>query len=683
MGNEQKDDCFYMHIQIIGENISNFYYTIKATEKYKSIKDYWKIEKPNENVYSTIEQINEYFNQIEEYKKNDNCKMRESIIVKVPNLKDKTINFILEKMDNLEETYYMPLVLILYENEIENVNKIEIDSDIYENIDSRLIFIQNYSEDYSIIEDKIEPILLRFCSIHNELGDRFTINNKEDYDLINHYFPFNLNIACVGRFGQGKSTGVNAILKEYKAKESSKGCSQTKSLTFYQVNNEPIRVLDIPGFEDEKTVKQAIDKFKFCGERINKIKDNLHIILYFLNFNETRAFMKLEFPMLREILKHKSSKVIYVITHSYPNINEKKKNKVIERINSGIRDIFNTKDLNKTIEEIELDFEIICDENSNNGKSIKKDDNLKIYNMLISTLDNTVFVNFHKDHNNGNEPFGTDLLFKKIHQFFTESEDYKNSTIKLDSKMIEKRALKLRAQAQDVILSNKIWGGAVGVIPGVDWILQKFVIKKNAAKKIGRIFGIDVKFVDEEQNKNSSKKKETNIETNKETNIETNKETNIEIKEEKIKEKNKEKKKKKKEEKEGIINSSYDKDTLKLEIEGAKLTNESSQYKIGNSIKITTEAGAYIGSGVSFGSGVARASAEAAVETAAFGLKVVGSSLAIAGVLIGVGLGGYFTNKYCEELLDKFVEYYKKNAEKIDNSYQKAANYFLLEDKND
>lgn len=58
-------------------------------------------------------------------------------------------------------------------------------------------------------------------------------------------------------------------------------------------------------------------------------------------------------------------------------------------------------------------------------------------------------------------------------------------------------------------------------------------------------------------------------------------------------------------------------------------------------------------------------------------LKFVGTSFFIVGAVFGVSLGGYFTHKYCEELLDKFVEYYKKNAEKISNSYLKAESYFL------
>ena len=119
------------------------------------------------------------------------------------------------------------------------------------------------------MEEEIYPILLILCSIHNELGDIFSVgkgNNEDSYDLIEKNFPFNMNIACIGRFGQGKSTGVNALLQEYKVKESNKGSSQTKNLTFYQVKNHPIRILDIPGFENDQTVIDAIEKLKMWGK---------------------------------------------------------------------------------------------------------------------------------------------------------------------------------------------------------------------------------------------------------------------------------------------------------------------------------------------------------------------------------------------------------------------------------
>ena len=109
--------------------------------------------------------------------------MKESLIIKVNNLKDEIIETMLEKMDNLQETYFMPIVLILYENKDEKNQKIEIDKDKYKSIEPKLIFIEKYEVSRNFIEEKIEPKLLRFCSIHNKLGDKIEINNKESYDL--------------------------------------------------------------------------------------------------------------------------------------------------------------------------------------------------------------------------------------------------------------------------------------------------------------------------------------------------------------------------------------------------------------------------------------------------------------------------------------------------------------------
>ena len=109
-------------------------------------------------------------------------------------------------MNALREQQYMPLVLFLIE---ESTNNKIIINPKYKKIDPRTIFVEIFSDDISSYQrneyNKIKKTLLRFCSIHNELGDRFTIGEKEnaqDYDLIENYFPFNLNIACIGRIGQ-------------------------------------------------------------------------------------------------------------------------------------------------------------------------------------------------------------------------------------------------------------------------------------------------------------------------------------------------------------------------------------------------------------------------------------------------------------------------------------------------
>ena len=283
-------------------------------------------------------QIDDYFDELEEKKDDDNIdELKEALIVRITNSND--IDLILTKIDSLTQNQFMPLVLFLT-----NDDNIEItipDNLIY--IESSLIFKQAYTEKKEDFEEdgRIKNILLRFCSIHNDLGDRFILGNEEKnqivYDLVQNYFPFNLNLCCIGRFGQGKSTGVNCILQEYKAKESSKPTSQTKSLTYYQVSNKPVRILDIPGFEDKNTVEIAIKKFKQCGEEINKLKDNIHIILYFFSYKDDRLFTNIEFPLIDEIIKYPSIKIIYVITHSNPNITDILKKDFIDSINKGLK----------------------------------------------------------------------------------------------------------------------------------------------------------------------------------------------------------------------------------------------------------------------------------------------------------------------------------------------------------
>ena len=546
MGNQSTSNkkTFDMHLKVIGAENNKLNELYENSKILVNIKKYWIFDRIEFTDFKT--QLNNYFTELENViiKEEDNkpLNIKETLIVIVKNASDPEIESVIKKIDNLQNKEYMPIVLFLTK-EGGKKKDIKINWENYEEVEPMLIFIKNYTENMETFDKKIVPLLLRFCSIHNELGDRFTIgegNYREDFDLTKNYFPFNLNIVCIGRFGQGKSTGVNALLQEYKAKESSKGCSQTKNLTFYHVKNQPIRILDIPGFADNTSINDVVKRMKFCGEEINKLKDNIHIILYFLNCNEKRAFMNLEYPLLEEIIRHKSTKIIYVITFSNPEMTDKSKEKIYYRINTGIKGL--TQDTPIFEEAIKF-FE--------------------------ASKNNVVFVNFHKELINNIEPFGIKDLFKKIHDFFIDTEDYKKSFQLLNQKTIEENVSKLKEQAKDILLSNKIWGGAVGFLPFVDWALQKFVIKENAVKKVGKIFGIDVKFIDEEIEKNK---------------------------------------------KHDFINLVNRDNVLNMEIDGDKLTDQSPDEIIGNSIKCSGEAGSIIGGGVSIGKGVIEGSKAANIS---------------------------------------------------------------------
>ena len=276
-------DAFFMHLRFIGLNMERFYNNFKNSTILKNIIKYWKIDSLKNTELSN--QINGYFDNLQNMIKNyEDINLRECLIIKVNNTYDPEINSIIEKMDELSSQQYMPLVLILTS---ENSNKkIVIDKEKYVEIDPRLFFIENYTEDPDIMEKKIVPIILRFCSIHNDLGDVFILNedekNEEKFDLIEKPFPFNLNIFCVGRFGQGKSTGINQILQEYKVKENYRGFSQRKYLTYYQVKNKPIRIFEVPGFENEKTVEDGVKELKRYHEKLNKLKKQYtYYIIFF------------------------------------------------------------------------------------------------------------------------------------------------------------------------------------------------------------------------------------------------------------------------------------------------------------------------------------------------------------------------------------------------------------------
>ena len=618
MGNnyDVKERKFYMHLKFIGLNIQTFYNNFKNSPSLHEIIKLWEIDSLEDT--DLLEQINEYFdflqNKNNDEDNNDLC-LRECLVVKMKNIFDPLINFIYEKMNDLSLKQFLPLVLILTS---ENLDKeLPIDTNKYDQIDPRFFFIENYTEDPEKIEETIVPIILRFCSIHNELGDEFSLdkNGKEEkLDLIERVFPFNLNMACIGRFGQGKSTGVNQILQEYKAKESNNGCSQTKRLTLYQVKNKPIRILDIPGFENEKTVNDAIEKLKECRGKLNRLKDNMHIILYFLDYKETRAFMDLEYPILEEISNLESAKIIYVMTRSKSK-NPKTKKKIFDRINSRFLGIAWEKPL----------FD-------------KKE-------MFEATENNVVFVNFHYDEDLDLEPFGKEELFKKIYDFFVNSKDYKESLKKYSNEEeIEKTALKLRAEAERILLPDKIYGALSGLYPLGGWAIQNFYIKKNALIKIGQIFGIEVKYIDKDNEKEKElfKKKEKN-----ENDIyyitPTPKDNG---------------------------NNSY--------VIGNNWTKKSAEHKIPKSFKCSPQA-TLASQSSEFGDKttlVELAATQATSYAASF--SILGGCMFMGlGVVLGVGCGVYFTHKFCEENLDKFVEYYKKNSNKIKNSYEEAANYFL------
>ena len=104
MGNQNNGDLdsFYMHIQIIGENMQNFLKMISGsdssppiktkTSDRKNIEDYWDFDYfPKDTI---DKQIDDYFELLQKYRKSEDQtkNIRETLIVKIKNSSDPLVN---------------------------------------------------------------------------------------------------------------------------------------------------------------------------------------------------------------------------------------------------------------------------------------------------------------------------------------------------------------------------------------------------------------------------------------------------------------------------------------------------------------------------------------------------------------------------------------------------------------
>ena len=422
MGNEEErnPNNYYISINMIGKEMENILYALNTKRPLNrlmtqdqfryTIFDYW------DYFYYSNKTINEQIKFIFDkfYKKKGalDLNFRECLIVRAKDKLSPEIKIILEKINEINRIHYMPMVLFLLDEYDENNfdyfdKKIVPDNKLYPKIDPRMIYTQGFSDikiyvnnlmfnsnihlNEKVIRNikKFKSILLRFCSYHNELGDYFKLINSQNqilkYDLVNKKYKMTYNFCCIGRFGKGKSTGVNCLLGEKKAKESRSGTATTKKINYYYVKNSPIKIIDIPGFESKETVNSAVLKFKEYGDKINYKKGELTAILYFIKSTDERMFAEMEYKMFKEIIKHENTPVIYILTHSSLTTD---KNEIYDMINTGIKGV-----LKKHPEEVEF----ISD---------------KITKKMFASEKNCVFVNFYQEDD---EPiFGVDDFYAKV-----------------------------------------------------------------------------------------------------------------------------------------------------------------------------------------------------------------------------------------------------------------------------
>ena len=653
MGNEDEPikQTFDMCVNLIGDSLDHFLYCLSNNtyESYasqrpekKSLYDYWDyLYNPG---YDFFGQLAITLNRLKLKKDSLTLDFKECVVVRVSDISAIEIQYVLEKMNSLNREHYIPLMLFLCNSfELEDLKKFNFDQKKYSKIDKRIIFFEKYEADINNPEKmrKIRYRLERFCSYYNELGDRFTIgenDNRNDYDLTEMNFPFTVNICCVGRFGKGKSTGVNCILGEKNAKENKSGTTATMKINYYQVNQFPVKIYDLPGFENDKTVNNAIKQFKYLNDEIRQLQDQIHIFLYFIKSTDERMFTEMEFAIFEQIFQHKDSFLLYVLTHSTEKTDKKE---IYDMINTGVRGVINHhKSKKQEIYPNDLEYY------------------QNIYFKMAATSDNCVFVNFHETDKN--KLYGISDFFEKIVLFVERTDAYRK--FQKDSCMnevefrirIEEEAKIRKKRAAAIISRHKIGSAIAGLLPGVDYLANRFFIKKYAMRKAGQIFGFDIdelsNSIKYENDKNQKEMK------NKGNNISNNESLMLKEENDKIPRP------------QASVIKENEEDKEKNELDNI---NKEKKKERDKKIKVSGYGAMYTCSAVSFGTSIPRI----LFAVGSVGLLAVSTVFSVVGCAVGAGVGYYLMKRHCEDLLDQFEQLFIQNADKVSNSLIFGINY--------
>ena len=645
MGNENEipPQTFDMCVNLIGDSLDQFLYCISnySYESYSnqrpkknSIYDYWDyLYNPSYDFYGQLAIVS---NRLKMKKDSLTLNFKECVVVRVSDINSIQIQYVLEKMNSLNREHYIPLMLFLCDNyEIDDIKKFKFDEKKYNKIDKRIIFFEKFEADINN-DDKMHKIkyrLVRFCSYYNELGDRFSLGvneNLNEYDLTEMNFPFTVNICCVGRFGKGKSTGTNCILGEKNAKENKSGTTATIKINYYQVSDFPVKVYDLPGFENDKTISNAVNQFKYLNEEIRQLQDQIHIFLYFIKSTDERMFTEMEYSIFNQIYKHQDSFVLYVLTHSSEKTD---KNEIYDMINTGI---------NGVIEAQKKKKEILYPNDIEHFQNI--------YFKMVATNDNCTFVNFHETEKS--PLYGLSDFFSKMALFVERTEAYRKFQKDLCiseeefKKRIKEEAKLRKKRAAAIISRHKIGSAIAGIFPGMDYLANKFFIKKDAIRKAGQIFGFDINELENslKYQKNKNEKEQNNLKSSSSLLTEENSllsRPKVSLKEEKN-DKNNNNNDKKEEQKE------TDKNVKKY---GYTAIYSSSVVSLSTSLpRFFFAAG-----------GIA--------------LFAVSITFSFIGSAIGAGVGYYLMKRHCEDILDQFELLFIQNADQISNSLVFGINY--------
>ena len=492
------------------KNKSTSNYTVKYSKKPK-----WNAflySDSNSKNFKLINQtILEYINKFNEENKNKNIKEEEKSELKnhmiLLYVTDNESDSLLLKefndddtIDSLAENF--PLILFIFKNNERN-NSYYKDK-FFDFSYIRCLNLNSFNNSEEINKSKKEDFLALFLKsfLYKNYDSYFT---ERGYKIIDEIDPFSnkqitgiyLPIALIGSPGVGKSTFINLINEGRISRATSSDEPVTSKTAFYDIKipgqkkdelkeiNEEIsqeafiRFIDTPGFDLEKDIDNAFNEIKTIFNNFKDGKENIPIILYFLNpvgRNSTKDENKKTKTV--EILKFLSThdaKIIFVITHIPKNSRWHKQASFINLMKEN--------GLDNLIEEDKSNI-IKCELVGSNGYGIKE-----IFKKIYT------YLNVLKDEQ-GN-PTGevyTDSLIEEIKKFQTFDQKLKymkEKTHLFDLFETKEDVIKYGRKKSEILITSMMGAAAcAGLIPVAfaDITIVISIIGKSIIK-IGKYYG--------------------------------------------------------------------------------------------------------------------------------------------------------------------------------------------------
>lgn len=259
--------------------------------------------------YFIFDKITEDNNEFISYKIGQdflNKEFYDIIVVTVNTLLDeKSILFFKHFQNFSNQKSKQPFILFITKEEQEPKVEALFDLITNEYFDKRTIYALKYPSLINGNENKsILELICKFRNYYHEEGDSF--QSFSDDIATNYKF----NILVCGRAGTGKSSFINNLLGERKAKEG-EGLSVTHKIVSYMLKDFPIIISDTPGFENNETVKEVkilLDKY---NKKLIDARKKVNLILYFFPYSE-RSILNMELPILESLIEYKTE-ILFVM----------------------------------------------------------------------------------------------------------------------------------------------------------------------------------------------------------------------------------------------------------------------------------------------------------------------------------------------------------------------------------